>query len=912
MEQQRLVHRVGEDTAATFAAQSAVATIVEKPTRNTDARLDRAFGLVADPSVKALTLDVFDTILFRRVADPVDAFPIVGARLAERGTLVDHIDPLGFKRLRIVAEERARQAAGGPSAEVTLDQIYEQIPRGLFNGADPADAAAVEVEVERGLLGPDLDVLELVRAARAAGKQAVAVSDTYFSEEQLRSFLHPWFTQEVPLDRIFVSSAHGTGKGGRLFDIVLGELGVTAAQVVHVGDNEAADVESPRSRGIRSLLFQRRPKELARVLEREGHYLDLERTNPDGDSGTTAVRGKVLHRRELQELPEELRPFWTYGAVALGPALAGFAEWVQTRAAAAGASKAFCLMREGDLLSDLVTLAGGYLGSGITGEPLWLSRQVTARAAIFEGHAWELGQLLSRRSAPTVAEFCKTLGVAVESAPLLRENAAGRLNDASLAGDVIEELSSNPDLRGPIVQRAGLLRERVLAYVERMLPEGERNLVLVDLGWGGTIQKKLQDVLHRSGSDVHTVGLYLATDERATHQLLEGIDIAGYLAAQGSPSVTMRAVMRSPEILEQVCMPDVGSQLDLDADLQPVLDTAVDADRVQSAERAAVQKGIRAFQREWSRYGALEPLSPRLARPGARRVLLAQVARATAAPTAAEAAAFGRWVHDENFGSAGFEPIVGDAHHRSALRHMDPETLMKLPMSELYWPFGLAALEDEHMAEAIDAVAAGLVPPAVFYSALEAGDVEVYFDNGFGFSADWLVRVEGRRNRFGLSYARAELRGDEVRAVRIDPVRAQCMLRIDWVALTCWVRGEDEPRRLMFDTHEALGRFKMRDLTPAGAKFFMAGWSDPQMELDLRAELGGATAYEVVVELAYAVMLIDPRGEDAAATRELQRRAQERSRAAKRFVRQLENRTGVPIGGPLRKAYRKLRARLGG
>jgi hypothetical protein len=83
------------------------------------------------------------------------------------------------------------------------------------------------------------------------------------------------------------------------------------------------------------------------------------------------------------------------------------------------------------------------------------------------------------------------------------------------------------------------------------------------------------------------------------------------------------------------------------------------------------------------------------------------------------------------------------------------------------------------------------------------------------------------------------------------------------------------------------------------------------MELDLRRELGGASPYEVVVEVAYAVMLIDPRGEDAAQTRELQRRAEQRSRAAKRFVRQLENRTGVPIGGPLRKAYRKLRARLG-
>jgi hypothetical protein len=646
------------------------------------------------------------------------------------------------------------------------------------------------------------------------------------------------------------------------------------------------------------------------VLDRERRYLDADGSNPGGDSGTTAIRGKVLHRRELAELPEELRPFWTYGAVALGPAFAGFAEWALTRAAAAGATRAFCLMREGDLLSGLLNTAEGYLNTGVTAEPLWLSRQVTARAAIFEGHTWELRALLSRRRAPTVAEFCATLGVSPGASPLLEANASARLNEGALARDVIEEMASNPDLRGPIVAHSALLRERVVAYVEGLRPKGERNLVLVDLGWGGTIQRQLQSILYRAGSDAYAVGLYLATDERATQQLAEGMDIAGFLASQGVPAVATRTVMRSPEILEQLCMPDVGSQIDLDSDLEPVLDKPVDADRVQSAERAAIQKGIRAFQREWARYGALDPISPRLARPAARPVLLAQVARATASPTAAEAAAFGHWLHDENFGSEGFEPIVGGEHQRRALRYMDPETLLKLPMSELYWPFGLAALEDEHLAEALDAIVTGQLPAAAFYSRLEAGDLEVFFDSGYGFGLDWHVRVEGRRNRHGLSYARAELRGDEVRAIRIDPVGGQCLLRVDWITLTCWVRGRPEPRRLVFDSHEALSRFTMSGLTPSGAKFYMAHGHDPQMQLDLRAELGGATPYEVVVEVAYAVMLVDPRGEHAEHARELQRRAERRSRAVKRFVRQAENRTGVPIGRPLRKAYRKLAARL--
>ncbi|MEA2427480.1 MAG: hypothetical protein QOF37_1108 [Thermoleophilaceae bacterium] len=892
-------------------------TVTDPPTtapgtRSADVRLDRAFSLAGDPAIKVLTLDVFDTMLWRRVVDPVDVFPIVGALLQERGMLLDTIPPHGFSKLRRSAEQRARNARGGGSpggVEVTLDEIYAQIPPGVFNDAPPDGPIGVEIEVERRLLGPDLDVVQLVRAARADGKRVAAVSDTYFSEETLRSFLHPHFSGDAAVDHVFASSEHRTGKGGDLFPVALRELGVRAAEVVHVGDSEAADVEGARRHGIRAIWFERRPKELDRLLERERHYLDPEYAGRGGDFGLTATRAKVLHRRELAELPDELKPFWRYGAIALGPALAGFAEWVQERTRQVRGSTALCLMREGELLAQLVSSAGQYIG-GADAEPLWLSRQVCARAAIFEGRPEELQALLSRRSAPLVRELCATLGVEVDASPVLARNADTRMNEHDVATEVIDELTSNPELRGKIVARSRLLRERVLAYVAKMLPEGESNMTVVDLGWGGTIQKLLQQILHESGSDIHLIGLYLLTQEVATERILDGLNIGGYLAAQGVPGAAARAIMRSPEILEQVCMPDVGSQLDLDSDLEPVLDEAVDRNLVQSAERAAVQKGIRAFQREWVRYAQLDAGTARLSHPDARRILLAQVARATVAPTAAEAAVFGGWVHDENFGSRGFESIVGDDHFRRALRHMDPETLLETPMSDVYWPFGLAGLEDEHLAKSAEAVAMGLLPASAFYSALESGDLEVYFDNGYGFSADWRKRVEGRRNRFGLSYARAELRGDEVRAVRIDPVRAQCLLRIDWIAMTCWVRGEPEPRRLVFDTHEALARFTMRGLTPGRAKFYMAGGNDPQMELDLRAELGGATAYEVVVEVAYAVMLIDPRGEDEAAARELQRRMERRSRATKRFVRQLENRTGMPIGEPLRKAYRKLAARL--
>ena len=110
----------------------------------------------------------------------------------------------------------------------------------------------------------------------------------------------------------------------------------------------------------------RPPPDGARARDHEARGAVL----PRGRTCSTARRGLDRAARqgpgpaELARQPEELRPFWEYGAASLGPAFTGFAEWVHHRAADAGVSKAFCLMREGELLAGLVNGAGDCVGLG--------------------------------------------------------------------------------------------------------------------------------------------------------------------------------------------------------------------------------------------------------------------------------------------------------------------------------------------------------------------------------------------------------------------------------------------------------------------------------------------------------------------------------------------------------------------
>lgn len=864
----------------------------------------RVYAALDHDDVAVLSVDVFDTVLWRTVPEPVHAFPLIARRLLDHGLLARHITPATFFHLRIRAEAQARAVlrAETGSEEVDLAQIYEQLPLHVRLHQPVARAVAAEVEVERELLLADLEIAELLAAAQDRGKRIVAVSDTYFTELQLRTLLDLPLLRDLHFDRLFVSNTHGVGKGHGLFEVVLRELQVDASALVHVGDNEVADVTTPRRLGIRTVLFERRPPELAEVVQREQVLGGWDRR---GDAGLTSLRAKVHSRTAVEALPPQLQPFWRYGAVTLGPVLTGFAEWVQLRAQEVGVDRVHCLMREGAVLADLVDNAGSYLDSPVRAEKAWLSRQVCARAGLEQATAKELDTLLTRRRLPTVREFCTTLGVRVEQLPQLASRGDARLNDPVLREQVLQALANDPDRRGEILATSRALRERVVRYVRGLVRGGSR-LVVVDIGWGGSIQAMLQRILQSEGVPIEVLGLYLVTHAGALDRIMAGNDLDGFLSVHGDPGPVTTAIMRSPEILEQVCMPDFGSQVDLTSGLEPVLaPQGVDAGLVQSAERDAVQKGYFAFQREWGRYVTLQPgRLPRLA--DYPDLLRAVLARSVVLPTEAEARLFSGWVHDENYGSEGTEPIVGSGIAR-ALRHLDPAGLAAVPMGELYWPFGLAALRDPHLAWAAAEVAVGRMSAEVVSSVVESGDFEVFIDSGYGYSETAKVGVQARRNRFGLSYVAVTLRGELIRKVRLDPVNAPAVLRIDWVILRCWQHGTAEPVELVLDTAAALQRLRLTGCSWLRPKVLLVDSCDPNLELSLEGVVPG-TVYEVDVQCAYAVLLTAPPEPSPSAARAAA--AKRRLRTPIRVVRSIDSRTGLPLEQALRKAY--ARARRGG
>ena len=302
-------------------------------------RLAPAWAALSDPRVRVLSTDFFDTLAWRKVPEPVDAFALIGRRLVAEERIGPRVDAAMFAKLRGGAEQRVRKRRMGShgQSEIRLREIYAALPDWVLVPAQREAAVEAELAVERELLLPDLDVLELLRAAQASGRSVVAVSDTYYSERDLRSFLEQPLWDAPRLDRVLASSDHRVNKSGGLFEVLMREIGVEACAIFHLGDNVLGDVEFPRRLGIGTLLFERRDAELERVLHAE-HRLQ----RPADDSGLTALRAKAHAHCARAEQPPAQRALWEFGATVAGPVLAGYADWVVTLARGADERSVGC------------------------------------------------------------------------------------------------------------------------------------------------------------------------------------------------------------------------------------------------------------------------------------------------------------------------------------------------------------------------------------------------------------------------------------------------------------------------------------------------------------------------------------------------------------------------------------------
>ncbi|MGE4528689.1 MAG: hypothetical protein AB7D00_10015 [Rhodospirillaceae bacterium] len=603
--------------------------------------------LLAAGGITAFSCDVFDTFLLRRCAEPAGVYEraCALAGVAETGTAAAAM----FVAQRRIAEGKARQAAKASrgSPEVEIAEIYARFPSRPFGLAAGSAAVLAEAEfqAERELCFANTEIRDLLAEARQAGAMVGFISDTYWDEMHLAELIAacaPGFGW----DFLLASCGRRSGKSEDLFDMYLKERRLTPAAALHIGDNPGADVAAPAKRGIAAVHYPQADRRLARIFVRESAMLDRITL-----SGQTRLDGglRSLRRTVAGAVPATDPPF-AWGLTVLGPVFAAFDRFVAGRVARLRAEErsvaVACVARDG-----LLPLL---MWRGARAEPvryIEVNRRTALIAAAESGKMADFFKRMPAVDLASAAQFLK--GVTAPMRHFFKRAPGGIVTGAAFAQALPRLVDA-----ATLARIGREARTALFAHLDAAMPDlaEATDLVLVDLGYSGTVQKALRGVFSLAGRPQRLHGLYLLPVDEDLAEIAEPDTAEGFLGGLALPPAARQAVLANVALLEQMCGAPEGSVMAYAADgavrREPDLRPPEQAGLAARARDGAL--AFAAAAREAAARGLPDPLADAAATPW----LAAILARALLLPDDTEIAAFGGMKHDVNLGTRALVPLA--------------------------------------------------------------------------------------------------------------------------------------------------------------------------------------------------------------------------------------------------------------
>jgi FMN phosphatase YigB (HAD superfamily) len=611
-----------------------------------------------------ICFDVFDTLLLRACGEPVEVFERVGESLSEQKEDWPY-SPVAYKTLRTEAEQRAR-ARKPHGVDCTFDEILDEFP---FSAEFVALARRSEIECEKQALYLNENVFSLMRECFKRGKTIVLVSDMYHGKRQILDFLEFTGMDTAWISDCFVSSEHACAKAdGALFRRMLEAFpSQDPGRVLHVGDNEKADVEGARKAGMQTLHYSVVPREF-------GCFYDFEKFAYGVRLGEMASLRKLAAATRPQTADDEEVFFFAFGAEVIGPVYALFAEWVVRYAAGRGIKRILPFMREGELLSAVIARAAR--GSDIVCLPLFVSRQPAFIAGIFaDNYDRRISQTLLRGGRRLKAVF-EELGLDVSKSDFA-EVAEHTLETLKANGTIaeLESYLSKAETKNVVIEHSKEQRRLLLRYLREMTDD--RRALTVDIGTKGSTERYLRDI-GKAEKDMPALSHALMMGSRASNadNILDGIDIAAWLGIAGENDNVIGKLMYRIQVIETFVNATCGSVLryeERNGAVRPVSEKETVSER-QKRLIGWCQDGVLAFQEHWlslsaRKSGLCEELLSRKAD------FLNVMLRFVETPTRREAEMFGSLRYFDGFNAERPAALAGSAP-KPGLRDAEIENFM--------------------------------------------------------------------------------------------------------------------------------------------------------------------------------------------------------------------------------------------
>lgn len=508
--------------------------------------------------VRLVTVDVWDTLI-RRHCHP-DAVKVHVCRflLLTRYELIkeEFRDTTALLHARQAAEGSvgAARRASGFDDEYGIHEVYSHWLNTVLSTTDDYAAIAetlyqCELDQEYLVVYRDPSIEAILN--KFSNAKRVFVSDFYMTAQDLKSIL-----KHVGLDQL-VSDGYSScdlllnKRSGRIFPYVLEQECQEAKHIVHIGDNEHSDVNSPRKLGINTI-----------------HYLPAEQNNLrsrlasehlDPESKIKKILDNLI---EKQPEPTSIPGKWPMfkAGIQNSPLIIGFILQIMEGAIKSQQERVFFFTREGEFFKSVYDslAAQNPFGTKIPeAVVLEVSRIATFAPSLQTVSIKSLMRIWSLYSTQSIGALFSSLDIEVE--PF--SEVIGR-HGLDIEGEIRypwldRRVISLFDDETFISRVDSIIREKralICGYLKSKNFPSEGKVSIVDIGWRGTIQDNLAHIF----PNLHIDGYYLALDKFINEQPANTRKF-GYVANLNDAELANSFIFGKVSPIEMLCNSPNGS-----------------------------------------------------------------------------------------------------------------------------------------------------------------------------------------------------------------------------------------------------------------------------------------------------------------------------------------------------------------
>ena len=643
--------------------------------------------------IRIISLDVFDTLLFRAAYNPIDIF----GKMYEFAPDLFPEDIISDDWIcaRQAAERTARKKKKIASGnfEVTLAAIYEELPTAFHQKERLMD---LEIETEKTCCFLNTAFYEEIKKVAAlASYEIVICSDMYLDSETIRSILQSNGLNCSLLKTCFVSCEWEASKRTEeLFHYLLRECGAKPEEVLHIGDDYYRDVGVARYLGMHAL-------HLNFISDAPYRYPFLKLEEILHGTVYKTPANELLALRllaaekgmALSELTEERRFWYDLGAMIYGPFLTYAMEWVLDQAEKKDITKIRPFMREGDFLSRMLCCAAKMRRTEYSVEPVYISRFAIFTSLFEQITEKEVEYLISTYNI-YVKDVFRILRIKSENSPFepfLQEqvNDLRRISMGEDSGyDAFLAYLSSPEMLYEIRRQNAGGSALMLEYLQRKGLMEE--CITLDLGWRGSMQKALEDIFKEHGISNRMEHLLCICNPTVATNAVDGCRIQGYMGGYGRYQTVFSQL--SARLFELALLSTKGTTIGYkkEGDRSEPVTSEICYPQEQIEAMQYIQEGILAFQ---AVYLEMVKTKPHLKELGKKpEDLCSLIGRLHAFPLYREAEMLSTLVYDQNFGANTFTPVLPAGQKDAYRKKSFEEYYAAYRNTGIYWYSGLNAL----------------------------------------------------------------------------------------------------------------------------------------------------------------------------------------------------------------------------